>query len=617
MGKIEKENLDTMELHKNILHDDSFMQKVLSMTSDTLFILDRNNLCVDLLLKTDNPVFNVNTPILGYDFLQILPAETAFLVGNELNKVRETGIVSNVNYDLPTAEKMYYFKFIVHKFDEEHLLCEYRDITQRSNMKGRLKTKALALMEVGKVAKITHWAYDCQHEDISYFGYSSLNSNVVVDPNTISLSDFLKYIHKDDQEVLSNFFNQDIVGPATIEYRMVRVGQPIEYLRSTRYAKVNEEEIIHGFTQNATDFIKNREELETLVSVVHNSPISVLASRNNGEVIFVNKACRRVNALTERPQLNGLNIQDIISEFAAPGKWDDFKEKVKNSDDVYRFRIKNTNLYLDIIEMECIASIIKNWEGEEVIWFFQHDISDQIRYEEQLLKSKVAAEESERLKMAFISNMNHEIRTPLSSIIGLSMLIAEAEDPELRRDYTKMITSNSDQLLRLITEVLEMSKLDAGAASLIPKLESMHSIMQELNLSYRYVEDRAPLFINVPKEDTIAYFDRGRLMQLLVNMINNSRKFTPPSGRIEIGYLIKGNMIELFVKDNGIGIPLSKQDNIFNRFYQVNENDLGTGLGLAICKSIVERMNGKIWVESEVGKGSIFKILLPLILMES
>jgi signal transduction histidine kinase len=157
-----------------------------------------------------------------------------------------------------------------------------------------------------------------------------------------------------------------------------------------------------------------------------------------------------------------------------------------------------------------------------------------------------------------------------------------------------------------------MSRLDTGNMSLIPKSESLNQLMQELKLSFEHVKDRAVLKISIPTEDTIAYLDKGRLMQVLTNMVNNSRKFTPETGLIEVGYSIINSRIELFVKDNGKGIPKEKQKDIFNRFFKVNEGDVGTGLGLAISKSIVDQMNGFIQVESEEGKGTAFYISLPL-----
>lgn len=608
--------MDDGAIHKNVLLNKALIPKILNLTSDTLIVLDKENRCVDLLLKTENPILNVNRQIIGQDFISLLPLETSILVEKELELTRKTGISSNVNYDLPTADKMFYFKLIAHKFDDDYILCQYRDITKRSNMKGRLRSAAIALLEVGKVAKISHWSFDPSSDTLSYPEYSSHEDLIFLDSQVIPVDLYLKNIHEDDRGLLKRFLLEYVDKPTTIEYRLIRKEKPIAYLRSTKYAQINGQKVISGFTQNVTDFMKNRHELEMLVSVVHNAPRSVIAAKNNGEVIFINKSGLRMSGLPEDQDISTLNVMNLIGELSTPDKWFALKEKLKHTEDGYRFRTKNPFSDSDIKETDCIASIIKNWEEEDIIWFFQHDISDQIRYQEQLLMSKEAAEESEKLKMAFISNMNHEIRTPLSAIIGLSMLIADTEEADLRHEYTKLVTSNSDQLLRLITDVLEMSKLDAGNMSLIPKLESMNTIFQELNLSFSHVEDKAKLHVDIPPNDLQLYLDKGRVMQLLINMINNSRKFTSASGRIDLSYTVEGDKLALKVQDNGIGIPQDKLNDIFNRFFKVNDSDVGTGLGLAICKGIVEQMNGYIEVESEENKGTTFRIYLPLVVDE-
>lgn len=613
MGKIEEKILDTTSVHDRMLSNQQYLQKILQMTSDTLIVLDRQNKCVDLLLKTENPIFNSEKSIIGHDFLDLLPEETASLVKVELDKTRELGISSNANYDLPTEEMMYYFKLMVHKFDDEHLLCQYRDITNRSNMKRRLKSKAKALMEVGKVAKISHWSYDPIAEAISYPVYSSSDDDFLPKYEVTSLVDSLLPIHADDKVIVKDFLTNPSKEATTIEYRIIKDNSEVEYIRSTRYARANDNEVISGFRQVVTDLLRNRHELELIVSIVNDSDRRVIAAKCNGEVIFMNKLSRSFAGIKEKASLEGVNIKNLIEVLSSGDNWMSLIERLKHSKDGLLFRIDTPCPDHNVLALECHASIIKNWEGEDIIWLFQEDISDRIRYEEQLLKSKATAEESEKLKMAFISNMNHEIRTPLGAIIGLSMLIADEEDASLRNEYSKLVTSNSDQLLRLITDVLEMSKLDSGGVRLTIKSESMHSIFQDVELGFRHEENRAKLLVSMPVEDTIAELDKGRLTQLLTNLINNARKFTDPSGLIEVGYSVENSLIELFVKDNGIGIPQDKQDHVFDRFYKVNESDQGSGLGLAICKSIVEQMNGKINLESAEGKGTTFRISIPLI----
>lgn len=615
MGKVEEEILDNTTIQSTILSNHALIHKVLDITSDTLIVLDDNNYCIDLLLKTNNPILNERRSIVGENFLKILPQETARLVKRELDYTRETGNSSNLNYDLPIGDKTYFFKLIIHKFDDDHLLCQYRDITKRSNMKGRLKSAAKALLEVGKIAQINQWSYNLVKREVLCPAYSSFEGSNSLSSEVFPLALYLEDIYEDDRLHVDEFLNTRNDKTETIEYRIGKEGRPFEYMRTTKYAQLDEN-VINGFTQNVTDFMKHRHELEMLVSVIRKAPYSVMAAKNDGEIIFINQSGLRMSGLSKQHDAEIFNVMDLISELSTETKWSAFKDSLKASTEGFRFRTKNAIAGLESIEIDC-TSTLEYWAGEEIIWFFQNDISDQIRYEEHLLQSKEAAEESEKVKIAFISNMNHEIRTPLSAIIGLSMIIAETEEEELRHEYSKLITSNSDQLLRLITDLLEMSKLDAVGTNLVPTRESLNNILQELNLSFAHVEHEAKLKVLIPENDTIALLDKGRVMQLLTNMINNSKKFTPPTGYIELSYLINQDTIELAVKDNGIGIPVDKQSEIFNRFFKVNTSDLGSGLGLSICKSIVEQMDGRIEVESEEGKGSIFRIFIPLIVDEN
>jgi len=613
MGEVDKESVGVGTFPINILNNLAWMPKIMAMTADTLLVLNEAQQIVDLLLKTENPLLHPYASVIGRNVLDILPVDSAELLQKELNFVRSTGIVSNMNYTVSVDGQLFYFKLIVHKLSAQYLLCQYRDVSHSATLKDRLQSKAIALMEVEKEAKIRHWSYDTTSSVISYPAYAMEDEVVSIISQTILLEEYLQYVHEDDRPLLRKFKHHAEEKTKTIEYRVIRNGQSIKYLRATRYGQQEDPQIISGFTQDVTDFMRNRSELEMVLSVVQRSPRSVIAAKSSGEVIFINTKGRTVSGLGEEQDLAGVSIFNLVEEFSTPAKWNTFKDGLEKADGELRFRIKNPYPTMDILEMECVASVVKNWEGQDIIWLFQHDISDQIRYQEQLLKSKEAAEESEKLKMAFILNMNHEIRTPLSSIVGLSMLIADTDDAESRHEYAKLVTSSSDQLLRLITDVLEMSKIDAGNMRLILHLESMNILFQELKLSFSHVVGGATLEVQIPEEDTIAYLDKGRMMQLLTNLINNSRKFTALEGKIILRYTVLDNMIELCVEDNGIGIAKEKQAHIFTRFYKVDASDQGTGLGLAICKSIVEEMKGEIWVESEEGVGTTFKIRIPLL----
>ncbi len=601
-------------MEKKILHDLGYLEKVLKITCDTLLLINNDNICVDAIMKTNNPILNPNIDVIGQDILALFPQPTSTLIKRELAFCRHKGETSNQNYDLPTDEQMYYFKFIIHKFDEEHLLCQYRDITQRSNMKYRLRSVLTAQLEVGKVAMIGHWTYDLQQREFTFNGYSNLRKRNLENPETISLQELLSHVHPDDRNEMYNFLHNEAIEHKTLEYRINQADAPITYVRATKYAKrlENNIHIIHGFSQNVSDFIKNRNELEMVLAVVDKAPYSIFACHKNGTMAFANKACRQQNGLKEEEVIADLKVFECLREFTTEEAWDLSVQKIISASGYYQFRCDTLYPELDIIGSECSSLMIKNGNGEDIVWTIKRDISDQLRYEEQLLRSKEAAEESERLKSAFISNMNHEIRTPLSAIMGFGSIIADTPDPELRKEYGELLNANSNQLLRLITDVLEMSQMDAGKVRLKNSDVSLKGILNELSLSFLPNDDQPAIIFDIPERELVAWLDRGRVIQVLVNLINNSLKFTPQDGVIHVGYSLKEDHIEFYVKDNGIGIAKEKQDSIFKRFYKINPLDKGTGLGLAICKGIIEQMNGEITVESELGQGTTFVIILPI-----
>lgn len=601
-------------MEQRALHNLKYLEKILDLTSDTLFLIDQDNVCVDAIIKTDNPIINPRTELIGSNMLDLLPLSTAQLMEQEFNKCRQTGDTSNLNYDLPTTDQTYFFKFIIHKFDQEHLLCQYRDITQRSNMKHRLKSALKAQLEVGKVAMIGHWRFDCQDQEFLHTGYSNLLGINLLDAKITSLNELLASIHPDDREKMRKFVNIDSTEFKTLEYRMVLPDQPIAYIRATKYARYleNDHTIMDGFSQNVSDFMKNRNELEMVLAVVHNAPYSIFACHTDGQLAFANKACRKQNSLADDEEIASMLVYERLKNFSSKEEWEAFFQKVQDAAGYLQYRCDIPYPEMDIIGSECSSLIIKNGNGEDIVWTIQRDISDQIRYEEQLLRSKETAEESEKLKSAFISNMNHEIRTPLSAIMGFGNIIAETPDPELRKEYGQILTTNSSQLLRLVSDVLEMSQMETGKVRFESAPVSLKGIFNELSLSFVPDDDMPSLFFDIPSQEVVAYLDRGRVMQVLVNLINNSRKFTPAKGSIHVGYMLHDDTVEFYVRDNGIGIAKELQESIFNRFFKVNEADKGSGLGLSICKGIVEQMSGTISVESEEGAGATFRIMLPL-----
>ena len=234
------------------------------------------------------------------------------------------------------------------------------------------------------------------------------------------------------------------------------------------------------------------------------------------------------------------------------------------------------------------------------------------KYGLQLKQAKDKAEEADRLKSAFLANMNHEIRTPLNAIVGFSQVLVDEEDRETRLEFSNIIQSNNELLQRLIGDVLDLSKIESNSMPLIYKELDIGLLMKEI---YSMILLRMPSGIELRLNDCEALVmeaDKNRLTQILTNLLTNSIKHTE-KGFIRFGYKRTAASVEFFVEDSGEGIPRDKIDSIFSRFVQLDSWSKGVGLGLAICRGLVEQMGGKIWVTSELGKGSIFYVTLPLI----
>ncbi|MFC2121118.1 response regulator [Bacteroidota bacterium] len=247
------------------------------------------------------------------------------------------------------------------------------------------------------------------------------------------------------------------------------------------------------------------------------------------------------------------------------------------------------------------------------------------RMEQELIKSKEKAEESDRLKSAFLANMSHEIRTPMNSIMGFSQLLLNAKTEEKRNEFINIITSNGDQLLRLINDIIDISQIEAGIININNANININSILDNVydiyNIKKKIINEEIEIILlkGLPDNKAIFKTDSERLNQILINLMDNAYKFTL-KGKIELGYNLKqdkGNndYLEFFVKDTGEGIEKSNQKKIFERFMREDSSTTrlvdGIGLGLTITKSIVNLMGGEIGIKSMPGQGSTFYFTIP------
>ena len=249
-----------------------------------------------------------------------------------------------------------------------------------------------------------------------------------------------------------------------------------------------------------------------------------------------------------------------------------------------------------IIEMLCI----------------NYDITPLKETEQKLIIARDKAEELDRLKSAFLANMSHEIRTPLNAIVGFSSLLAETDSRSERQEYIKIVQENNELLLQLISDILDLSKIEAGTFNFVYTNVDVNETCAEIIKSMSMkVSKGVELIFEEPFPECYIYTDKNRFTQVISNFINNALKFTQ-QGSITLGYeQVSHQKIKFYVRDTGMGIPEEKQKSVFERFVKLNTFVQGTGLGLSICKSIVSQMGGEIGVESTEGVGSCFWFTHP------
>lgn len=240
-----------------------------------------------------------------------------------------------------------------------------------------------------------------------------------------------------------------------------------------------------------------------------------------------------------------------------------------------------------------------------------YDITELKRTEEMLVKARDKAEASDRLKSAFLANMSHEIRTPLNAIVGFSSLLTSTENAAEKELYNSLIGHNNKLLLNLINDVIDLSKIESGYLELRPDWVNLTELLDESVAEYAHqVPSGVELLTNYPAHDSLVELDKLRIKQILSNFLSNALKNTA-TGHVEVFYEVDHQSVRIGVKDTGRGIPQNMLEKIFERFEKLDSFAQGAGLGLPICKLIVEKMNGRILVDSQLGIGTTFIIELP------
>jgi PAS domain S-box-containing protein len=374
------------------------------------------------------------------------------------------------------------------------------------------------------------------------------------------------------------------------------------------------------------------EKLLKLSQAVEQSPISIVITDLKGTIQYVNPKFVEITGysteevLGQNPRIlkSGYTTQNeyknLWSTISAGEEWHgEFHNKRKNGEFYWESATISPIINPDGITTHFIAikeDITYKKNSEILLQQKNHEIEIQ---NEELKLAKNHAEESDRLKSAFLANMSHEIRTPMNGILGFVSLLKEPMlSGEQQKEYIDIIEKSGVRMLNIINDIVDISKIEAG---LMKVTLSASNINDQIDYIYTFfkpeVEGKKMSFSchkNLSSEDSIILTDREKIFAILINLVKNAIKYSF-EGKIEFGYKKKGDFLEFFVKDSGIGIPKERQNDVFERFIQADITDKmakqGAGLGLSISKAFVEMLGGKIWVKSKESKGSEFYFTIP------
>lgn len=496
------------------------------------------------------------------------------------------------------------------------------DITENIKLTKQLKYMDQKRELAMKVSGIVYWDFDVRSQIFTSYN-EPLNQ---FDP-LISLcpNDYLNITHPDDVSIVYNVFKDMQIGlDINIEFnaRMkLSSDSPWQYMSITGVPleKDNNGKVVRytGFRQNTTKLHSLSEQLEDKNKTMD------LAIKTLGMSHW------NFDATTELFHSYNDEVNDFNSEILLkPQSYIDCthvddKEKVRSFIDSmlegkdkeirlsYRIKTKWSKDWQSII----VAGVpVEKDKNGKVIRYtgLQYNNTKWETVAQELRSLKEKAEASDRLKSAFLANMSHEIRTPLNAIVGFSELLKDCDNNDDKHEYVKIISANNDLLLHLINDILDLSKIESG--TLERKIESvnMNEVCLEVyaTISPRIETSKAKFIVDNPYSCCCVNIDKNRLRQVWINFLTNSIKYTK-SGYIKMGYLLKGNGLEIYVEDTGCGIAEDKHNRVFDRFQKLDDFSQGTGLGLSICKAIVDMAGGKIGFESKVNHGSKFWAWIP------
>ena len=611
-----KEELTSLkEKETNQSFKEKYAVRILESLPDMLTVFNHEGTGIGVVSSEEtNHVGVPNSAFAGMHMRDMIPEEAYHNVYNNLQKVIATGKGSTAHHELDVNGAHHYYENRIFPLDEEYVLIMCRDISERVVTQKNLEVFKRVLDKVSDsilAASTDGTLVYANKQFIEEYGVKGeLGVQKVYDlPVSLHTKEIFE---KRVQEIRDNG------GSMGYHSRYTRVGEVKERVHqvSTFIMEDGQEEIVWFFTQDITDVIKNRDELRELNylldAILNNIPVYMFVKdpEDDFRYLYWNKALANHSKIPASRALGRTDFEIFPERSDAEKFHQDDLELMRTGE-----RLEMQETYVTAAGETRIVQTLKTHiplvGRVPLIIGISWDITNVQNIEQELIQARIKAEQSDRLKSAFLANMSHEIRTPLNAIVGFSRLMTTTDNREDEKLYSEIINQNSDVLLQLINDILDLSKIEAGTFEYIKQPMDLGEMCRNVYEIHKgRVQEGVTLTLDNEDDSLMINEDKNRILQLITNLITNAIKFTY-EGEIHFGFKLKKDYIDFYVKDTGIGISEEKLSHIFGRFVKLNSFVQGTGLGLAICQMIVEKMGGAITVESELHEGSTFRFTIP------
>ena len=594
---------------------EKYAVRILDSLPDMLTVFNQNEVGIEVVSNEEtNHVGISNKDFKGMYMREMVPPEAYQNIHSNMRQAVSTGAVSTAHHELDFNGEHHHYENRIFPLDEEYVLIMCRDITERVTTQRQLEVFKSVLDKVSDsilaVSEDGTLVY-ANKQFIEEYGVTQQMGIQKIYDLPVSMTTKEAWERR-LQEIRDN--------DGTFAYRAayMRKGEDKERVHqvSTFLIRENNEELTWFFTQDITDVIKKQDELRELNllldGILNNIPVYLFVKdpENDFRYLYWNKAFADHSGI---PASKAIGHTDY-EVFPSHGDAEKFRKDDLELLQTHK-RIDMQETYLSATGKARIVQTLKAlvpMEGRKPLLIgISWDITNLQNIEQELIKARIKAEQSDRLKSAFLANMSHEIRTPLNAIVGFSQLLPAAETAEEKKLYSGIINQNSDILLQLINDILDLSKIEAGTLEYIKRPMNLGEVCRTIYAVHKErVKEGVTLVFDNEDENLFIEGDQNRIMQVITNFLTNASKFTY-EGEIRLGFERTDKNIRVYVKDTGIGIEPEKVDHVFERFVKLNSFAQGTGLGLSICQMIIEKIGGEIGVTSELGKGSTFYFTIP------